>query len=1042
MVSVPQTNNSLAEMAGDIQQHVDVVCLGAMEMQRESTDRDTVESILSTLSTVRQLAVTAGAKPIIEAAAVVEEAVSLALTETSAPAPYLGHFVTSAAADLSRVVHALATGEDSAPILNHARATLMSMPRRGTDYLVEIDLNNASEVARILEAMGDSTAPDGAGERSVVIEPQSATQQLGRMRELRQLLASYVAQTETLRANPTRLETINDLLVGAKALRASAAVAGVRPVERLAARLSHMFQTLRSTSQPPADDIIEFCVNCGRGIAAVIDGSEPASEASRRVNELISEATSILTRFNVQTSQLTTGSLGPEQLGKLLPSGHSSSNGHDAHATPTIYDALQVLEREHDGTKGPGRPGPGRSRGDPERFVADVSDVSERLPGMIRRLECDRASLNARANLWDLLLKLKESAALAGASVIVDQCWRLESAITALGDEPLTDEVLANLRGLDADLHWVLSQIRPDPKIEKTVEPADKLPVDPDSFDRHLKHVNELLVRSGGYQHRSRRFGLTVQDLTVVSDRLRALSERLAASDATGSIPRELAEIISDLSISVADLDHLRLEGDAANARASQVVNALTESARNLQLAPVAALGPNLERAVRGLTHRLGKDANFLLESGGMMVNSVLQDRLSTVLLHLIRNGIEHGIEPPSTRQTIGKPERGTIRLQARRDGTQIVIDVSDDGSGIDDRLVLKRAAASGYPVPANGMSRERALQLIFLPGLTTRDGTTGRAAKGHGLDIVSQLVAEMKGTVSINSEPRRGTTVTVRLPLAVPTVSAVVVSVAEKQFVLPFVKTQVVPASAVRSIQQQGTTFLANLGAVRVPIVDLGSLLGLRAPHHVRDGDGIVLRVEQIGSHWLIKVDELAGVHEVELLPVSDSTPQLSGVVGTASFATGATAAVIDLDQLLDARRTARRRKGRHTATLTRVPFALVADMSVTVRRTLTQALEQAGWRAVEARDGLEAWELLESVAPELLVIDLDLPLLDPFQVIRAAKENGEIPVVAVVSRDDSVVRATAISAGVNALLQKPVDPDDLVTSLNALAGKVDTAS
>ncbi len=1031
----------MAQIAGDIQQHVDVVCLGAMEMQRESPDRDTVESILSTLVTVRELAISSGAHPVIEAATVVEEAVALALTETSAPAPYLGHFVTSAAADLSRVVHALAIGEDPTSIINHARSILLSMPRRGTDYLVEIDLNNAHEVARIFEAMGDSAnfdgGPGGTFDQPLVIEPHSATQQLGRMREMRQLLASYVAQTETLRSNPERLESVNDLLVGSKALRASAAVAGIRPVERLSARLSYLFQTLRSSSGPPTREVVEFCVSCGHGIASVLDGPEPSADSMQRVEALIEEANQILKRFNVQTAQLQTGPLSAEHLGVRVPNAVSTPNGHVVPAVPSIYEALRMLEQDRGGVVSTGRPGPGRSRGDPDRFLADIIDVSQRLPAMIRGLERDRSSVSNRAGLWDVLLKLKESAALAGASVIVDQCWRIESAITSLGEEPLSDDVLAELRGLDADLHWLLSQVRPEPKHEKSVDTSDKLIVDIEAFDRLARHVNELLVRSGGNQQRSRRLTQTVQDITVVGDRLGALSERLNSSDDSAAVTRELSEIVSDLAISVSDLDHLRIESDAAQVRLGSVVTALNESARNLQLTPIAALGPNLQRALRGLTHRLGKDANFVLEGGGLMVNSVLHERLNTALLHLIRNAIDHGIEPPSTRRAVGKPERGTVRLSARRDGTQIVIDVTDDGNGIDDRLVLRRASESGYPVPATGMTRERALQLIFLPGLTARMDGDGRVASGHGLDIVGQLVAEMKGTVSIDSEMRRGTTVTIRLPLAVPTISAIVVSVASEPFVMPFVKTQVVPASVVRSIAQEGTTFLADLGAVRVPIVDLGSLLGLRAPHHVRDGGGTVLRVEQLGSHWLIKVDDVVGVQEVELLPVTSPGLQLSGVVGSALLTSGVHAAVVDLDQLLDARRTARRRKGRNTATLTRVPFALIADKSVTVRRGLTQMLEQAGWRAVEARDGLEAWELLDSISPELLVIDLDLPLLDPFQVIRAAKSQGDIPVVAIVANDDSKLRAMAVTAGVNALLQKPVNPEDLLASLKALGGK-----
>jgi len=331
-------------------------------------------------------------------------------------------------------------------------------------------------------------------------------------------------------------------------------------------------------------------------------------------------------------------------------------------------------------------------------------------------------------------------------------------------------------------------------------------------------------------------------------------------------------------------------------------------------------------------------------------------------------------------------------------------------------------------------LTRERALQLLFLPGFSLRPASGGPPIKGHGLDVVGQLVAGMKGTVSLDSELGRGTTVTIRLPLSLPTTNSAVVTVAGEHFALPFVNVQVVPASVVHGIQQKGTTFLADLGQVRVPIVDLGSLLGLRAGHHVRDDGGTILRVQQPGAHWLVKVDDVLGLQDIELGEVVNPSGQFSGVVGTATLVSGEPALVLDLDQLLDARRTSRRRRGRYTATLTSVPFALVADMSVTSRRGLTQVLDQAGWRAVEARDGLDAWDLLESILPDLLVIDLDLPLLDPFQVIRAAKSGDAIPVIALVTNINPDIRAKALSAGVDVVLLKPVNYDDLITSLEAL--------
>jgi len=1031
MLAASQQSRSLARAAAELQPHVDQICVDAMEMQRESPDRDTVESILQTLHVVRDTAVAAGAHPIVEAAALVEQAVTLALTETSAPAPYLGHFITAEAADLARVVHAIASDEDPAPILLHARATLSSMPRRGTDYLVEVDLNNAVEVARIFEAMGDSEPSDLPVCDDVAqlpfVEPQGATQQLGRERELRQLLASYVAQAESLSADPDRRETIDALLNGVKALRASASAAGVRSVERLAARLAPLFQAVRVLGGPIEAEIVEVTVAGGHAIAAVIDSSDPAAAATERIDQLTDEVGRLLRRYNVPASRFQTGMLGTGRIGGPAP---------DSVTRPAnVYEALQVLERAHGGGEGQVQSGPGRTRGDPDRFVRDVAEISERFPDVIEGLEADRASVSGQAALWDLLIKLKETSALAGASVFLDQCWRLESALNKLNGATLTGDVLAGVHRLSADLHWLVSQLQPESfrPVIGTELPA-KTRVDAGAFEQVTRLSDELVVRAGGGPQRSRRFGQTVQDIAIAGDRLSGLLDRLRTGDNVLAVTRELAEIVSDLSISAADLDHIRLETDAADERLGQVVSRLAEWKRSLHLTPVSTFGLNAERAVRGLTQRQGKEAAFVLEGGDELVDAAFVEPLNTALLHLIRNAIDHGIETTSLRRAAGKPARGMLRLSARRDGACVVLDLSDDGVGIDEQRVLDRARESGYPLPDEGFTRERALQLLFLPGFSLRPASGGPPVKGHGLDVVGQLVAGMKGTVSLDSELGRGTTVTIRLPLSLPTTNSAVVTVAGEHFALPFVNVQVVPASVVHGIQQKGTTFLADLGQVRVPIVDLGSLLGLRAGHHVRDDGGTILRVQQPGAHWLVKVDDVLGLQDIELGEVVNPSGQFSGVVGTATLVSGEPALVLDLDQLLDARRTSRRRRGRYTATLTSVPFALVADMSVTSRRGLTQVLDQAGWRAVEARDGLDAWDLLESILPDLLVIDLDLPLLDPFQVIRAAKSGDAIPVIALVTNINADIRAKALSAGVDVVLLKPVNYDDLITSLEAL--------
>ena len=215
-----------------------------------------------------------------------------------------------------------------------------------------------------------------------------------------------------------------------------------------------------------------------------------------------------------------TGTLTVEHLGVRAPNGHSGPNG--THEPLTIFEALQVLERQSGGPNAGGKPGPGRSRGDPARFLTDIIEICSRLPSVIAGLENDRTSISARAALWDLLLKLKESSALAGASVILDQCWRIESTLTGVGTGELTDAVLANIRGVEADLQWLIAQVEPaSPPHDEPDHGADKVEVNAESFSRLITEVSELLVRSGGHLQRSRRMGQAIQDIGAAGDRLR-----------------------------------------------------------------------------------------------------------------------------------------------------------------------------------------------------------------------------------------------------------------------------------------------------------------------------------------------------------------------------------------------------------------------------------------------------------------------------------------------------------------------------------------
>ncbi|HEU5422134.1 MAG TPA: response regulator, partial [Nitrolancea sp.] len=484
-------------------------------------------------------------------------------------------------------------------------------------------------------------------------------------------------------------------------------------------------------------------------------------------------------------------------------------------------------------------------------------------------------------------------------------------------------------------------------------------------------------------------------------------------------------------AILAAEVGRWRAQDERLDARSGRVLARLRREAQALGNAPLDELLPPLERAAHGLADRLGKQVTLQVEFQGATLPRAALGRLGDALLHLVRNAVDYGIEPPAQRRARGKPETGTLVLRARQDAGALLLEVSDDGAGIDDAQIVQRAIESGFPIPPEGLSRERVLQLLLLPGLTTRPAGA-RPSAGQGLAVVGTIAAELKGTVQIASTLGAGTTIRLLLPGTLSSLPAVIVALGAARYALPFVQAEPVPRPLVRQSEETGdeTGFVAELGGLRFPAADLGALLGLRSTWSVDEEGGAWLRVRQESEEQLIRVDALIGRRELALQPLdAGALPYPPGVVARAELEPGDIALVVDLAQALGGRGAPAVASGRES------PVALVADDSIAARRAIGRVLERHGWRTLEARDGLEAWEMLGSVAPALLVVDLDLALLDAAQVIRAAQDQHGIPVIALAGRAGAANQHQLHALGIAAVLDKPIDGDDLVAALGYLA-------
>ncbi|WXL26787.1 chemotaxis protein CheA [Ectopseudomonas mendocina] len=359
----------------------------------------------------------------------------------------------------------------------------------------------------------------------------------------------------------------------------------------------------------------------------------------------------------------------------------------------------------------------------------------------------------------------------------------------------------------------------------------------------------------------------------------------------------ELINLVGELVIAEAAARPARLGGDQARYEAAEVVSALVEDIRDVSLAlRMVAIGEVFQRfprVVRDLSREMGKNIALQITGAETELDKSMVEKLTDPLMHLVRNAIDHGVEPVSERLAAGKPARSLLRLNAYQESGSVVIEVSDDGRGLDRERIFARALEKGLLEPDQAVTDQDVFELIFHAGLSTADAVSNLSGRGVGMDVVRTNIEKLRGDVEVSSQPRQGTTVKVRLPLTLAIIAGFQVQVAGEAFVLPL--DQVVECVDL-STQVRGHDLL-DLRGEGLPFVRLRSLFGKPAPEGVRES----LLVVQYGSNRAgIVVDQLVGELQAVIKPLGQLFAQNAFLSGSTILGNGSVALILDVAQLI----------------------------------------------------------------------------------------------------------------------------------------------
>lgn len=374
-----------------------------------------------------------------------------------------------------------------------------------------------------------------------------------------------------------------------------------------------------------------------------------------------------------------------------------------------------------------------------------------------------------------------------------------------------------------------------------------------------------------------------------------------------------LIDLVGELVINQAMLAQRVVEADLARNGAvavglddlEQLTREIQDSVMAIRAQPVKSVFQRMPRLVREVAAATGKKVRLVTDGEGTEVDKTVIERLSEPLTHMIRNAIDHGLERPEAREAAGKGEEGTVRLSAQHRSGRIVIEVSDDGRGIDRDRVKSIAVSRGLIPPDASLSDDEIDNLIFAPGFSTADAVSDISGRGVGMDVVKRSIQALGGRISIASTPGAGSTFTMSLPLTLAVLDGMVVSVGDHTLVVPInviVESLQPKAAEILPLGPQGTV-LAVRGS-HVPMIDVGSALGWSSGDQGPLG-GVTLLVEsELGGLAALRVDAIQGQRQVVIKSLEQNYRQVEGVAAATILGDGRVALILDVDGLIAARR------------------------------------------------------------------------------------------------------------------------------------------
>ena len=734
-------------------------------------------------------------------------------------------------------------------------------------------------------------------------------------------------------------------------------------------------------------------------------------------------------------------------------------------------------------------------------FLEEAADLMPAIEQSIRNWQANPEG-QEQANMQRLLHTLKGSARMAGAMHLGELTHVLETnIIDAINQHKLSPVTFSQFETQIDQLNIAVEQLRNPPAITapahqtdiitnaipaktsaittkitstETDSSAHTLRVRADIVDRLVNEAGEINIARSRMESSVADIKMHITELNENVNRLRTQLRELeiqAESQMQSTLShmhsedsqfdplefdrftrlqeltRMIAESVNDVSTVQQNLALGLNETDSAITQQGRLAKDLQQALMHIRMVPLSSISDRLHRTVRLAAKDLGKKASLQLIGEHVEFDRSVLDKMVAPLEHLLRNSVAHGIEIPQDRISTDKSEYGEIVLYARQEGNEVVIALRDDGRGLDLPAIRAKAISNGLMSENDDLPADELMQMIFSSGFSTAESVTTLSGRGVGMDVVKNEISQLGGRIDIASETGKGAQFTVYLPLTLAVSQAVLVHVGERL--------HAISSSMIEQVQEYKTKQINELlekGSItwqnnQYDFFYLSHLLGDTLAQPIQQQYSPVLLLKNGNQRAAVLVDKLIGNRELVIKNIGPQLSRILGISGATVMGNGQIVLILNPVQLAQRQGQLVRQSVIHTPIApinndqSTTKTIMIVDDSLTVRKITSRILMREGYQVITAKDGLDALQLLQTAKPDVMLLDIEMPRMDGFEltkVMRADSKMTHIPIIMITSRTADKHRDHALALGVNAYMGKPFQEDELLAKIAELANMV----